>query len=147
MDRKLQSDKLKIQPSNDRKLIENLFFDKELYSGFVSNKDIKKEQIKLDMIKDKFFILYCDKNPIGLCIFYPIKDKICVVHIGIKNQYRGKIAYKFGEMLKEALFKKFLILTAQIRKENKKALYYAIQLGFKLFGGNETYKFLGVNYG
>jgi hypothetical protein len=133
-----------IQSSNNRKLIEDLFFCDELVKGFLPN----GEKIKISFKKYRFFILFWNKIPIGLCIFYPLKgnfrNNFCAAHIGIKRKYRGKEAYKAGRLIIKKLLKLFNGIGIQIQKENRQSLFYALQLGFKLISEVQNYKLLEV---
>ena len=129
---------IKIEASNNKKLITDLFFCNELIDGFDPERKIKNLNFK----KYRFFILFRDKIAVGLCVFHLFKDKSCVAHIGIKEKYRGKEAYKAGRIIVYRLLKLFNKIWIQIRKENKKALIYALHLGFRLIGEVKGHKIL-----
>lgn len=134
-----------IQPSNNKKLINDLFFNDELVYGFAPNVSTEDKDTKLDFKTQRFFIIWWNKIPVGLCVFYPYIHNFCVAHIGIKEKYRGKKAYDAGRLIIKKLLKLFNGIGVQIRKENRKSLFYALQLGFKFIGETQDHKLLGVN--
>lgn len=138
-----------IEQTMDLEKIEDFLFDKDIKDAFIPDDSLKKGDKSILNWKSKFFLMICDGFAAGICILYPISKDMAGIHLGIKKKFRGKIAYEISERMRDFIREELNLkrLLARIRRNNRKTIVFASQMGFKTFGGNEIYKYMEANYG
>lgn len=137
---------IKIEKTVDKELIESFLFDREMYDVFVNDGSLLKGKEDYAKWEMDIFVVYWKKFLAAIFFVYPISKKVGGVHVGIKKEFRGKMGYDIGKEAIKYCFKNIGLdlLLARIAKTNRKCIFFAKELGMKIFGENEIYKFLEV---
>ena len=154
--------RLNVIESRDFKSISDLILHDDISTGLLSqNADktlLKNEsEERLDNERILYYLMKIDDENAGFCLFLnlshgdpnDINEGCYLADIGILKKFRGKLGF---ELAKIAL-NKFLNeikperLFGIIKIENKKSLYFAMQIGFKLINKDDVHYFLEVNNG
>lgn len=137
----------KIEESKNIELINSILFDENIYPYLVTDESWKRDMNILNCDNLKFFIFFCDKIPIGLCIFVQITNNVSIIHFGALENFRGRQIYILAKKMLEMYFNNTDChkIVCRIRKYNKKSIFFAIHNGFKVLGENGIYKYLEVS--
>lgn len=146
----MNKEKLIIKKTNDFNLIKSILCDDEISSNLLSFKYENMEE-KLNNELMIYYIFLVDGKIAGFCAFKHLKD-ICnidgnyAVDIGIFKRYRGKIGYRFGEMMLFEFNKTFSPnkIFALIQDNNKASILYTRSMGFKPLVKENGYCILGT---
>lgn len=140
---------IRIEQTEDLEKIEEFLFDPDIRKALIPGDELKRGDRSILSWKSNFFLMLYDSILAGLCIIYPLSNELAGIHLGIKKSFRGKIGYEISEKMRDFLCSelKIMRLIARIRHENRKAIFFASQMGFKQFGGNQIYKYMEANYG
>lgn len=133
-----------IEETRNIEVIRHILTKPDIFPYLIKNQSIDHDISFILDGKSQFFILFSDNLLAGLCIFSPISDKIHMGHIAILPDFRGKTAKDLAiHMLKKYFAEnKEIDLVSRIIKENKRSIYFAQSIGFKIFWQNEICKYL-----
>jgi len=153
---------LSVIESRDFKAISDLILHDDISNAILSqttDRDLVKNESEERLNNDKvvYYLLKINDENAGFCLFLNLshedKDDIAdgcyLADIGILKRFRGKLGFELAKIS----YNKFLNeikperLFAIIKIENKKCLYLALKIGFKLIKKNDVYYFLEAKNG
>lgn len=151
---------LSVNESRDFKAIRDLILHDDISSGLLSpqtNKEIVfyESEERLDNEYIIYYLMKVNDEIAGFCLILNLfnhdehDEKCFLVDIGILKKFRGKQAYQLAKIA----LNKFLDeekpnrLLGLIKIKNKKALYFAMKVGFEIIKKDDVHYFLEVKNG
>ena len=120
-----------LQPLNDIKVINRVILDVAVNDD-ISDDASKNHEIQQLPHTFECLGIYQDEEIKGLFMLVPQNAVTAEIHTCLL--LRGKEAFQAGELLLDCLFSKYQKAISYTPSTNKKALFYALRLGFKKEG-------------
>ena len=109
------------------------YVDKEfcvIEKVFTIKNNIKEEFLLNPFLK--YFILYCEGNPVGYLSFHECYEKVEIVNIEVKEEYRhkGYGGYLMSNLITYCEDKNVINITLEVNKFNTNAIQLYEHFGF-----------------
>lgn len=138
---------LSVIESRDLTEIKKLIFHEDIHDSIFSDEYTSENAERiLDTLKVIYYLFKVNEDIVGYCAFLNTQtivgvDDCYISEVGFIKSFRGKLSYRLSKMA----IQKFITevkpykLFAPIKHDNRRSLFFALQIGFKIVMRDDNY--------